>query len=300
MKLQEKIKSGNQLLVYPDDLLEFVSSPTFETDRNIIIDKYSFNIVDVDDYTDSVVAYNLDFKTPFDYLKPLIDEYRFTELLIKSFDDNIKPGSLSALPIIKVVVDAGVKKIPDDIFQDMKSLRDVVLMNGLESIGDEAFVGCRFLRNLSIPASVTNIGNNICGNCIFLESIKVEEGNKVYGSFDCNVIAKKNDMEIIQGCYKSTLNADFKSIGYRAFWKLPLLQEIKLPPSLEKISYEAFLGCVGVNKINLPNSLKTIEKGAFAFLNPQEVYFDGTIEEYSLVTGDVIFDLVKCTDGIYK
>lgn len=297
MKLQEKISLGNNAFEYPDDLLDFLSNPVFGKEKNVIIEECTHNIVDIDYYTNSVEIDNSDFNKPFEFLKLIINKYQFTELIIKQFDENLKPGLLATLPIQKVIVDKNAQKIPDCIFKDMKNLKEVVLMDGIESIGDEVFMGCRSLKCISIPSSIVKIGSNICGNCIFLESIEVDKENKWYGSFGCDVIARKNDMEIIQGCYKSSFNADFRSIGFRAFWKMPLLKEIMLPSSLETISDEAFLGCVGLRKIDLPNSLRTISKAAFTYVNPEEVSFNGSVSDYSSISGNNLFKLVKCTDG---
>ena len=49
--------------------------------------------------------------------------------------------------------------IPNEAFNECRSLRSITIPNSITSIGNFAFSGCFSLKSISIPDSVTSIGN---------------------------------------------------------------------------------------------------------------------------------------------
>ncbi|MBE5730679.1 MAG: hypothetical protein E7350_01845 [Clostridiales bacterium] len=57
-----------------------------------------------------------------------------------------------------VVIEDGVKRLPNSIFADCSSLANVTLSNTLESLGEKTFSGCA-IRELVLPDTLTTIGS---------------------------------------------------------------------------------------------------------------------------------------------
>ena len=83
--------------------------------------------------------------------------------------------------IIKAIIEDGVTRIGDYVFQDCSSLTSVTIPNSVTSLGSFAFHDCRSLTSVTIPNSVTSIGSNAFYYCNSLTSVTIPNSVKSIG-----------------------------------------------------------------------------------------------------------------------
>jgi len=82
--------------------------------------------------------------------------------------------------------------IPDQAFNNCRSIVSIILPDTLQTIGDGAFYTCESLKNITIPADVTTIGNGLVfGSCSSLTSV----------TFECNITNPSNIGDSAFGYY---------------------------------------------------------------------------------------------------
>ncbi len=130
-----------------------------------------------------------------------------------------------------IILDEGIKIIPDFIYNNCTGITDVVLPETVKEIEDNAFADCNNLKTIKLPSGITQIGTDTFCKCTSLSEIEIPEG----------VIL----------------------IGHYAFTECTSLEKVKLPQSLEKIYTEAFYHCSSLKEIEIPNSVTYIGNAAF-------------------------------------
>lgn len=84
----------------------------------------------------------------------------------------------------RIVVGDAVQSLPDDVFDKIKALKEVILPNTLTEIGIDAFYGCTGLTSITIPESVTRIGVRAFQECTGTLHINSNIASPLNGSFD--------------------------------------------------------------------------------------------------------------------
>ena len=100
------------------------------------------------------------------------------------------------------------------------------------------------------------------------------------------------------------LPAGIKVIGNDAFGLCSSLESISIPDSVTEIGTGVFAECTLLTSIRLPSTLTSIGKNVFyGCTSLTEIYYDGSIEEWDLISKDDLWDngtvdyTVYCTDG---
>lgn len=130
-----------------------------------------------------------------------------------------------------IVLDDGIKIIPDFIYNSCTGITDVILPETVKEIEDSSFEECTNLKTVKLPTGITDIYGSLFSKCASLCEIEIPEG--------------------------------VKSIWYYAFTDCSSLEKVKLPQSLEKIYGEAFYHCSSLKEIEIPNSVTYIGHSAF-------------------------------------
>ncbi|MCI9517935.1 MAG: leucine-rich repeat domain-containing protein [Clostridia bacterium] len=188
--------------------------------------------------------------------------------------------------------------LPEQMFYDCSSLKEVGLPSGLKKIGDSAFAYCSSLSSLQIPDEVEEIGFGAFMGC-GITSVRLPSQLRVLGSAvfadsklesvdlnDC-----PNLTELSPRCFDSTHIASIvipdritsvpemcfygteeltsvkmscvESIGEKAFGYSKLLSSVELGNALRRIGIRAFTNCISLASINLPDSVTDIAEYAF-------------------------------------
>ena len=141
---------------------------------------------------------------------------------------------------------------------------EIVIPNTIESIGKYQFYGLDQMTSLYIPSSVTSIGDD----AFYSSSLKTVV-------FDDN-----SKLQILSNAFRNCAS----------------LESIKLPSSLTSIENFAFYGCSSLKSIVIPKSVTKIKQRSFEFCYLEEMYFEGTKEECSNMTIEI---LENYYDGLY-
>ncbi|MDR0633344.1 MAG: leucine-rich repeat domain-containing protein, partial [Holosporales bacterium] len=180
-----------------------------------------------------------------------------------------------------IIIGAGITSIPEHFFGYMNNLQSVTFeeKSQVTDIGASAFSQCRWLHSLHIPSSVQTIGEHAFYDCKDLSAVTFErksnlreigakafEGTNItYISIPPSVI--KIDMGAFSYCH-SLNNITFEQgcriteIWPETFFNCNSLQEIELPPTVQKIDICAFRNS-GLTSITIPPSVTEIGKEAF-------------------------------------
>lgn len=75
-----------------------------------------------------------------------------------------------------------------------------------------------------------------------------------------------------------------EEIGPKAFEHCTNLHSVTFSKNLKKVGLSAFLGCEKFTKISLPGSVKEIQQWAFDMIPIEDVFFDGTYEQWEKVS----------------
>lgn len=75
--------------------------------------------------------------------------------------------------ITKVVVEDGVKSIPDYSFVDCTNMTELVLGNSIGITWHQVCMGCTRLTTVTLPSSLTSIGAGMFKNCTSLRSVNI-------------------------------------------------------------------------------------------------------------------------------
>ena len=164
-----------------------------------------------------------------------------------------------------VTIPEGVKRIPENCFDQCGKLREVILPESLEEICSMAFSGCMSLEKISIPAAVSSIEPQAFTYCMGLKEIDVSEDNAEYSSYKGALYDKMQSVLVkypagLTG--EAVLSEDLFEIGEWAFeWSA--VSRIEIPEGVTKIGSRAFSGCIRAEEIVIPETVTRIGDQAF-------------------------------------
>ena len=185
-----------------------------------------------------------------------------------------KDGTLAAVPggVTQFTVPAGVKEVPESLFDTATKLERISLPEGLERIGRYAFYCCYALRGVSLPSTLKSIGDSAFEGCHVLTEIDLPEGLESIGQ---------------QAFAESALRRvrvpdSVTNIGRNAFRYCNNLDVFELGSGFTKLA--CVMDCPSLRSLVLPAELTEIAYGATSgdYLL-QDVYFRGSAEDWEAV-----------------
>lgn len=140
--------------------------------------------------------------------------------------------------------------------------KELVLPEGLKKIPDNVFENNIYIESIVIPSTVTEIGNSIISD---VASIVVNPNNPKYDSRNnCNAIIETATNTLIKGCKNTIIPETVKTIGTGAFSRCFELSNITIPTGVINIKESAFNDCRELTSIIIPDGISTIEKNTFS------------------------------------
>ncbi|MGN0183446.1 MAG: leucine-rich repeat protein [Candidatus Ornithomonoglobus sp.] len=194
-------------------------------------------------------------------------------------------GAFYKSGIKSLVIPGSIKKVPEYLCYDAKSLSYIELKEGIEEIGNNAFDACSFYVMdkiiVRLPDSLTTINaysltidaewepleiflpknvSNISSTAFNYPEFSVASDNPYFSAVD-GVLYNKDQSELINiGCT----------------W---YIDEFKIRDSVKKIAENAFRYS-HLNTIEIPTSVKEIASGAF-IANVDDIYYKGSEEQWN-------------------
>jgi len=150
--------------------------------------------------------------------------------------------------------ETGMLTVSYGLFQDCRSLEEIIIPEGVSKIDNYAFACCESLTSVVIPDTVTEIRGCSFYDCCALETVTLPPKLKILtpSLFDaCTELTTVN------------LPENLEQIQKGAFWDCSALKNIVLPEGLKTIDELAFAGCEALETIYLPSSLTAIGANAF-------------------------------------
>lgn len=80
--------------------------------------------------------------------------------------DTVAPYAYKGrMDIRRIVIQDGIKELPDYAFAECRNLTEVVLPASVKELGNHTFYNCRSLQKLSVPAGLLSVGDGTFKNC---------------------------------------------------------------------------------------------------------------------------------------
>jgi len=132
-----------------------------------------------------------------------------------------------------------VTRIGDKAFENLLTLKHVIIPDSVISIGNSAFKYCFNLKSIAIPESVNAIGEEAFWDCQNLNSFSIPNLSiiKNYTFIGCESIT---DIEIPKGV---------TALGVHSFGDCYNLTSITIPVSVKQISHASFWRCRSLQNI---------------------------------------------------
>ena len=165
---------------------------------------------------------------------------------IQGFDN-----SVSELEIPSEIEGTPVTIITGSAFKGASLLESVVIPEGITKIGQDAFKGCTSLKNVSFPSTLKGIDARAFNNCISLEEIEIPKGTSYVGD---NVFGDCTNLRTV------TINNGISSIN------------------------KTFPNC-NLATLYIPKSVIDIHTNAFMGGSVQDVYYEGSPEQWNAIEG---------------
>lgn len=179
--------------------------------------------------------------------------------------------------VIQIKVESGIKGIPDWMFDNLESLREIELPERLETIGDHVFFRCVSLEKVMLPTSLIEIGNNAFEGCSTLKDVGLPDGLKRIGAATFRSCTELRRMKIpatvthigtcaFAGC-SSLASIDLRaSLNFVNGWfhRCDSLKMVTLPPYIHSIAPHAFYNCRSLVSLEIPDGVTSIWGGSFA------------------------------------
>ena len=131
----------------------------------------------------------------------------------------------------RLVIPAGVSRIPAGAFRDCPDIVSVEIPPGVAEIAGGAFSGCTSLASVTVPADVLEMGLD--------------------GVFDVSTITNV------------VLGADVVRVRAGTFFCCPALRGVMIPSGVKGICDSAFAYCIGLEEVEIPSSVTSIGDAAF-------------------------------------
>ena len=189
--------------------------------------------------------------------------------------------------IEKIVLPAGVKKIPKDTFYHDTYLKEIQFADDLYYIGDNAFSGCTNLKKIPKLNNIMELNSFAFCNCYSLEEINIPFGVVKIGKqalYNCKSLKEINLPETVF------------SIGSYAFAGCESVEKFNIPKNVTYLNYGLFKNCKSLKSMNIGENITKLGKELFKNCTSlEEVYIPYTVK--SIDTG--IFDNCTSLCGIY-
>lgn len=238
--------------------------------------------------------------------------------------------------ICKLIVEEGITKIDDYVFDLHENLTEVSLPASLQELGDGAFMDCAKLLVVNIPSgsALTEIGEDAFAGTAFISNPEIS-GNYLmirdivlaYRGKEVQTVVPENAVYVAGSAMrgsdtlkKITILEKLKKIGkfgmadcdsleamdvpgnvtdiqYCAFYSDSALENVVLNEGVETVGEEAFFACDKLQTITIPKSVRSIGANAIGYSYAKQE-FGGDWKHYPAKNLPTIFCYYR-TEGYW-
>ena len=170
--------------------------------------------------------------------------------------------SMNSTDIETVKLGKYVKKIEDQTFYYLRSLKKVVLSDAVTTIGKEAFAYSG-LESIVLTKNVKSIGESAFSYCYNLINVEIKSEKLTKIPKKCFHYAEK--------LKKITLPEKVTSLGTGAFSYCSALEKVVINGNVKTIPAECFQATVALKSIKFPSALTKINEYAFSYSGLEKV-----------------------------
>ena len=213
-----------------------------------------------------------------------IDKYPVYSISSEAFREN---------PNIKnVIVSENIKWIDECAFSGCDNIISVSLPKSIERIGDDAFSGCSSLETIIMLMGNARIGEDAFSGCKSLKGVYIDnlEDWLTNQFYEPTTYAYSNPLILAGNLYidnelaTSITLPECETFSSNALNGCTSITNIVVPNGTVNIGTGVFNKCSNLIWINLPSTISSIEYGAFSRSGLKHVFYEGTEDEWKLVT----------------
>lgn len=205
--------------------------------------------------------------------------------------------------IEKIVLPAGVKKIPKDTFYHDTYLKEIQFADDLYYIGDNAFSGCTNLKKIPKLNNIMELNSFAFCNCYSLEEINIPFGVVKIGKqalYNCKSLKEINlpetvfsiDSYAFAGCEsveKFNIPKNVTYLNYGLFKNCKSLKSMNIGENITKLGKELFKKCTSLEEVYIPYTVKSIDTGIFDNCTSLcGIYIDSNNPSYTDLNGILV------------
>ena len=186
-------------------------------------------------------------------------------------------GPFNGSAITKATFVDGIAKIPDNMFRNCTTLKEVMIPDSVTVIGIRAFDQCTQLGNIGLPDGVTSIGDYAFA-CTALNELELPKQLESIGYSIITEVKGVTEITIPNGVTgagfygpfngsaitKATFANGITKIPDNMFRNCTTLKEVMIPDSVTVIGSRAFDQCTQLSNMELPNGVTSIGEYAFS------------------------------------
>ena len=167
----------------------------------------------------------------------------------------------------KLTFSNDVTAIPQEAFDNCRSMEYIKMPYKIKSIGKRAFDNCRSLKSVTIPDSVTSIEEGAFGYCTSLTSVAMPDSVTEIGKrafYDCTLLTSVYYNGSLSAWCKISFSSYANPLnnGAKLYLNGSELTDITIPSDITEIKY-TFNGCTSLTSVTIPDSVTSIGKSAF-------------------------------------
>ena len=217
-----------------------------------------------------------------------------TEIMIPSNIKTIRVSCFNGcMGIRSVTLKEGIEAVEPQAFKDCKSIQSIIIESPDVDLQDNAFWSCTGLTTVTMPVDLMP-ENGAFRNCLNVKTIHYTKGKTgVMADRQTNPEKPMYYQDTLEFWSRSQLeNVDFESgithIGNYAFGgerssstysKSSVLQNVRLPYTVESIGVSAFSGQKLLQKIELPDNVKLGSNCFMGCIGLKELPMNNTLSE---------------------
>ena len=162
-------------------------------------------------------------------------------------------GTFTGSALTYVQLPKGLTEIPDNMFEECRSLKEITIPETVTKIGWKAFRGCYQLESFNFHGNLEVLEDYAFENCAFT-SIRLPDS---ITSMESCVFENCSKLEEV------ILPKKLTKISFGLFRHCHSLTSVTIPSTVKTIRTDAFRDCSSLEYIEIPNSVTSIEGGVF-------------------------------------